>query len=99
QPQLYQVFPYTTLFRSDPKDVSHLVFNGVPFTSNPTAWTSDGDVLYSGSGNLLDNWAIFEATGGGTLTFDTSYDIEEAWDFGFRSEEHTSELQSRENLV
>lgn len=67
----------------DPKDVSHLVFNGVPFTSNPTAWTSDGDVLYSGSGNLLDNWAIFEATGGGTLTFDTSYDIEEAWDFGF----------------
>jgi hypothetical protein len=58
-------------------------FNGVPFTVNETAWTSDGEVLYSGAGNLIDNWAIFEATGGGILTFDTSYDIEALWDFGF----------------
>ena len=54
-------------------------FNGVRF--NPD-WTSDGDVLYSGDGDLLDSWAIFEATGGGTLTFDTYWDIEDYWDFG-----------------
>jgi len=55
-------------------------FNGVRF--NPD-WTSDGDVLYSGDGDLLDSWAIFEATGGGTLTFDSYWDIEDYWDFGF----------------
>ncbi|MBC7250293.1 MAG: immune inhibitor A [Anaerolineae bacterium] len=46
-------------------------------------WTSDGDVLWSGTGDLLDNWAIFEATGGGTLQFDTLWDLEDYWDFGF----------------
>ncbi len=54
-------------------------FNGVRF--NPD-WTSDGNVLYSGDGDLLDSWAIFEATGGGTLSFDTYWDIEDYWDFG-----------------
>ncbi len=49
----------------------------------PTAWTSDGDVLWSGTGDLLDNWAIFETTGGGTLSFDTLWDLEDYWDFGF----------------
>ena len=48
-----------------------------------SAWTSDGDVLYSGTGDLLDNLAIFETIGGGTLTFDTYWDIEDFWDFGF----------------
>jgi hypothetical protein len=55
-------------------------FNGVRF--NPD-WTYDGDVWYSGDGDLLDSWAIFETTGGGTLTFDTYWDIEDNWDFGF----------------
>lgn len=55
-------------------------FNGVRF--NPD-WTTDGDVWYSGDGDLLDSWAIFNATGGGTLTFDTYWDIEDYWDFGF----------------
>jgi hypothetical protein len=55
-------------------------FNGVRF--NPD-WTTDGDVWYSGDGDLLDSWAIFAATGGGTLTFDTYWDIEDYWDFGF----------------
>jgi hypothetical protein len=67
----------------NPKDLGKLTFNGVDLTQTPTPWTSDGDVLYSGDGDLLDNWAIFEATGGGTLSFDTYWDIEDNWDFGF----------------
>ena len=67
----------------DPQDLAKFTFNGMDYTMFPTAWTSDGDVLYSGTGDLVDNWAIFEATGGGTLTFDTYWDIEDYWDFGF----------------
>jgi hypothetical protein len=67
----------------DPRALAKLTFNGLDYTLFPTAWTSDGDVLWSGTGNLIDNWAIFEATGGSTLTFDTYYDIEDYWDFGF----------------
>jgi hypothetical protein len=67
----------------NPKDLGKLTFNGVDYTINGTGWSSDGDVLYGGHANLLDNWAIFPATGGGALTFDTSYDIEANWDFGF----------------
>jgi immune inhibitor A len=65
------------------KDVIGFSFNGLDYTTFPTAWSSDGDVLYSGAGDLLDNWAIFETPGGGTLSFDTAYDAEEFWDFGF----------------
>jgi len=60
-------------------------FNGVPF--NPSGWSSDGDVLYGGSGDLVDNFLItpVDLTGvsGATLTFDTMYQIEPLWDFGF----------------
>ena len=65
------------------KDVLGFEFNGLDYTSFPTAWTSDGEELFSGAGDLLDNWAIFETTGGGTLSFDTFFDIEQFWDFGF----------------
>ena len=67
----------------DPKALGKLTFNGVAYSTFPTGWTSDGSVLKGGQGDLLDNWAIFETVGGGTLTFDTYYDIEEFWDFGF----------------
>jgi hypothetical protein len=67
----------------DPKDLAKFSFNGVDYTTFPTGWSSDGDVLWGGAGDLVDNWAIFEATGGGTLTFDTYWDIEDDWDFGF----------------
>jgi immune inhibitor A len=67
----------------DPKSLGKFTFNGVDYTIFPTPWTSDGEVLWSGAGDLLDNWAIFEATGGGALTFDTYWDIEDYWDFGF----------------
>ncbi len=65
------------------KKISTLYFDGADAYSEPTPWSSDGDVLYSGDGDLIDNWAIFETVGGGTLSFDTYWDIEDYWDFGF----------------
>lgn len=61
--------------------IANFKFNGFQF--NPVSWTSDGSALWGGTGDLIDNWAIFETTGGGTLNFDTMYDIEDFWDFGF----------------
>jgi hypothetical protein len=67
----------------DPKDLAKFTFNGVDYTTFPTDWTSDGDMLFSGTGDLLDNWAIFETTGGGVLSIDTIWDLEDYWDFAF----------------
>ncbi len=67
----------------DPKDLAKFTFNGLDYSTFPTSWTSNGTVLWSGASNLADNWAIFPATGGGILTFDTYWDIEDYWDFGF----------------
>jgi hypothetical protein len=67
----------------DPGDLGRFSFNGADFSIFPSAWTSDGSVLFGGAGDLLDNWAIFPTTGGGTLSFDTQYQTEETWDFGF----------------
>lgn len=65
------------------KDLAKLTFNGADYSMYPTAWTSVDGMLWSGEGDLVDNWAIFGGMGGGTLTFDTMYQIEEFWDFGF----------------
>lgn len=75
---------------ANPKKVTSISFDGVDFLTHDTAWTSvadpldsgQGSVLWSGGGDEVDRFAIFETTGGGTLTFDTLYDIEESWDFG-----------------
>lgn len=67
----------------DPKELGKFSFNGVDFSVSGTPWTSNGEILYGGDGDLIDNWAIFPATGGGTLSFDTYWDIEDYWDFGF----------------
>lgn len=67
----------------DPKELGRLSFNGVDYAIFPTQWTSDGSVLWGGASDLADNWAIFSTPGGGTLSFDTLFDIEAYWDFGF----------------
>lgn len=74
----------------DPKSVTRILFNGNDTLTNDSPWVTtddplgtNGDVLYSGTGNMLDNWAIFEAQGGGTLEFDTAFNIEATWDYGF----------------
>ncbi len=74
----------------NPKKLKSIEFDGVDLIAKDTAWTSvddptdgNGDVLYSGQGDEVDRWAIFENPGGSTLSFDTLYDIESAWDYGF----------------
>ncbi len=67
----------------NPKNLGRLTFNGIDYSTFPTDWTSVDGALWGGAGDLLDNFAIFPTTGGGTLTFDTKYNIEEGWDFGF----------------
>ncbi len=48
---------------------------------------ASGNVLYSGHTDLSDNFLIFPvsvpASGDKTLSFDTLYNIEQNWDFGF----------------
>ncbi len=65
------------------KNAKQVVFDGADTNAQDTRWTSDGNVLWSGTGNMLDNWAIFEAQGGGTLKFDSLWDLEDYWDYGF----------------
>lgn len=69
--------------RVDGSRIRLLRFDGDDITQFTTAWSSDGESLWAGTGSVADHWAIFEATGGGTLAFDTYYDIEPGWDFGF----------------
>ncbi len=76
----------------NPKKVASILFDGVDVVTRDTAWTTVDDpiatdvpnaVLYSGAADEMDRFAIFGTTGGGTLSFDTLYDIEANWDFGF----------------
>jgi hypothetical protein len=68
---------------ASPKKFGKLLFNGVDVSKSPTAWSSVDGMLYSGTGDEADNWAIFETVGGGALTFDTYWDMETYWDYGF----------------
>jgi immune inhibitor A len=69
--------------------IEHLYFKGIDFLK--TNWTTfqdpeKGAVLWSNEGDLADNFLIKELDLTGrtapTLSFDTSYRIEEGWDFG-----------------
>src|SRR5699024_178813 len=72
----------------DNLSVSGLDVPGTPWSSveDPTGDTGH-KVLYSGMGNGLDNFAIFNAdlsnTDSPTLSFDTNYDIEPGYDYAF----------------
>jgi len=69
--------------KANPRKFNKLVFNGVDLSQSPTPWTSVDGMLYSGTGDEVDNWAIFETTGGGMLSFDTTWDLEDYWDYAF----------------
>lgn len=76
-------------------DLHSLDFNGsASLPPDPIEWTSvddapghDGDpALFSGRGDEIDHSAVLPAVtvkAGDQLTFDTSYDTEEGWDFFF----------------
>lgn len=72
--------------------IKHITLNGIDFLGTP--WVVTGDpldgnakVLSGGTGSLIDNMLVkpLDLTGvlKATLTFDTFYEIEEQWDFGF----------------
>src|SRR5690606_41704993 len=91
------LFPYTTLFRSDfpinPERVAPLLRRLVsPTDTRARIYDRDGTLL-------LDSSALY--TRGEILRFDLPPPTERKPGFieKQRSEEHTSELQSRENLV
>lgn len=74
------------------KDVQSLFFDGLDF--KPTEWRvvadpedEDNDVFWGGVGSLGDKFMIksldLSGVQGAELTFDTWYDIEESWDYGF----------------
>src|SRR3712207_8466274 len=82
------LFPYTTLFRSDNPAVSNLINGlGKEIVMNKEVITIVFPVIYFvfSKGNITDN-CIKKVIGKGSF-------------FKSRSEEHTSELQSRQYLV
>src|SRR5690606_41224618 len=88
RPPRSTLFPYTTLFRS----FYHSMYQLLMFGMN----------LALAANNIGLMWVAIEVA---TLTtvlmvgiYRTPEALEAAWKY-FRSEEHTSELQSRENLV
>lgn len=64
---------------------SELVFDGDDL-STPLTWVREGDGFYSTETFGLSDYLIMteiDLSGPSILTFDTYYDIEESWDFGF----------------
>src|SRR3712207_8100161 len=86
RPPRSTLFPYTTLFRSEPADESRAVVGPYYKRLFDTVRDIDPDHTIYLDGN----------------TYSTEFDIfdEEPWpNTVYRSEEHTSELQSRQYLV
>jgi hypothetical protein len=83
---------YRTIDTADQGPITDVSVSGTAFTD--TEWSSvtdpvdgQGQVLHSGSGNLLDRSAVVEADLTGvedpTLTFESYQEIENDWDYGF----------------
>src|SRR5690606_41827191 len=92
RPPTPTLFPYTTLFRS-PEDPLQGIVEAVddPLLQRDDRIVGDRDVLRADDRAALRD--VAEADARGLLEFlDAIFGVE-------RSEEHTSELQSRENLV
>src|SRR5690606_40882275 len=95
RPHTSTLFPYTTLFRSlNPGSQDSAYVQGL-FNSNADitlSWTQIGTFEAAiGTEGVITNDAAMNRAG--TTISDDQFTFE------FRSEEHTSELQSRENLV
>ena len=83
---------YETIDVSDGATVDNITVSGVDAPSTrwreaPNPVDVNETVIASGAGDLTDRFAIFEANLSGasspTLGFDTYYDIEQGWDYGF----------------
>ncbi len=74
-------------FSADGIDFKPTAWDTVSAPGNGTSSNSGDTVLWGNEGDLTDNFAVIEAdlrgTESPTLTFDTYYDIERGWDYGF----------------
>src|SRR5690606_41450504 len=90
------LFPYTTLFRSAFRRGS--AGNGVPMTNGPRLWAVSDRLAAGAASGLAYTRIAFS-----TRRVATQFLVREMGRLSVisirRSEEHTSELQSRENLV
>src|SRR5687768_18064349 len=92
RPPRSTLFPYTTLFRSDGREVTNLP----SFAADPRALVPDYRAMVQM--RAFDAKAIALQRTGKIGTYASTLG-KEAIDAGLRSEEHTSELQSRLHLV
>ncbi|WP_255197368.1 immune inhibitor A domain-containing protein [Halorarius litoreus] len=80
---------YQTVDTSESGPIAGVTVSGTDYlgTGWETVETAEGPAFYSGSGNLLDRHAIQRVNltdaEDPTLTFETRYTIETAWDYGF----------------
>src|SRR5690606_40767828 len=84
-----ELFPYTTLFRSKLPETREELFCCFPRASFPLSETDLRQCIEMRSDSTVVEFA------GRVVAFANFY----RWKEGIRSEEHTSELQSREKLV
>src|SRR5690606_41403533 len=92
------LFPYTTLFRSG--------LYAFPYRPEVVLVNPTGQIVHTLAADQLAAQGIdfvhcpaWDADETGFYFLAGAYDEEWAWRQSVRSEEHTSELQSRENLV
>ena len=76
----------------DQARATRVTFNGddflpIPWSVVPAPAGGDGQALWGGTGDLLDQWLVLpldlRGASGTVLEFDHAYDIEAAWDYGF----------------
>src|SRR5690606_40901026 len=93
RPPQSTLFPYTTLFRSDLTDEESQYFLDVTGARAVSGYGSEVSDISSTS--TLDRvfFSLYQEND------DLKEVVEELFQKHYRSEEHTSELQSRENLV
>src|SRR3712207_8651480 len=88
RPPRSTLFPYTTLFRS--RNL-HIYDNGEVARSKPDRWGKSEGIYLKGS-NITVEYADIHDNAADAIQSDGDV-------HNFRSEEHTSELQSRQYLV
>src|SRR5207302_5549745 len=95
-PPTAPLLPYTTLFRSV-DTASHRVIKAIPVGTNPhfLVLGPDGRIWGTNTGGT-DIYVIDPGTQDKIASINVGPSPQQ---IAFRSEEHTSELQSRENLV
>src|SRR5690606_41209377 len=91
------LFPYTTLFRSNSDQVIWIV-DSSKYVKNLGKFPLPVEVIPYGSKQLLNRFIDLGYNGSIRKSGNELY-LTDSKNYIIRSEEHTSELQSRENLV